>query len=110
MHFRNQLAAPRRHAPADVAELVAVAKISQAFKLASMSALPLQSFFELDLPAANQVNAHALRFFDVGIDANGLRQPRARPSFRDTQPALITHPDMAELRVTPGSRFDRIAG
>ena len=89
MNFGDQLSAPRRHAPADVAEFVAFPIVAQAFEFTPMPALPLQPFFELDLTAANQVDAHFLRFFDIGIDAHVLGKRRSRPSLGQAHRTLV---------------------
>src|SRR5579864_2915341 len=108
VNFGDELAATRGNAPADVTEFVAVAIVAQALEFASVATLALQPFFKLDLAAADQVDAHALRFFDIGIDAHGLRETRARPSFGDTHGTLIAQPDIAETRVAARAGLDRI--
>src|SRR5579863_4221568 len=108
MNFGDELSAAGGNAPADVAKFVAIAIVAQALEFTPVAALALQAFFKLDLAAADQVDAHALRFFDIRIDAHSLRETRAGPSFGNTHGALIAQPDIAETRVAARAGLDRI--
>src|SRR6266404_6431381 len=99
---------PGRDAPGNIAEFVPRAIFSQTFELSSVSSLPLEAFFELDLAAANQVDAHLLRLRQIRIDTHVLRHSRPCPSLRQTQRARVAQPDIAELCVSALTGFDRI--
>src|ERR1700677_3279672 len=88
MNLGDQLAAPRRGTPGNIAELIAFAVVAEALKFASVPTLAFQTLLELDLPAANEINAKLLRLRKIGIDANRLFDSRPRPALGQAQRAL----------------------
>src|SRR6266576_1711993 len=103
----DQLPPPGRGAPRNVAEFVSGAILAQALELPSVPPLALESFFQLDLAATNQIDAHPLRLSQVRIDAHVLTETRACPSLRHTQWASVAQPNIAKLGVSALAGFDR---
>src|SRR4029077_15038074 len=79
----DQLAAARCCGPADVAQFIGLAIFAQALEFTAASETLLQVLFHGDLTAADQVDGVALRFLQIGIDANALFERSDGPAFGD---------------------------
>src|ERR1700724_1029369 len=107
VYLGDQLPLPGRDAPGNVAEFVSGAIFPQAFELSSMPPLPLESLFELDLAATNQVDANLTRLAQIRIDTLLLTDASSRPPLREAQRAAVAEPDIAKLCVSAFAGFDR---
>ena len=78
----DELAAPRRRRPADVAPIVAVAVVAQPLELAAGAVLARPPPLGDQRLAAHQVQHVVLRRVEVGVDAHRLLDRHARPARR----------------------------
>src|ERR1700716_2138507 len=108
IHLGDQLPPPGRGAPRNVAEFVPGAILAQALELPAVPPLALEPFFQLNLAATNQIDAHPLRLSQVRIDARVLTETRACPSLRHTKWASVAQPNIGKLGVSALAGFDRI--
>src|SRR6266568_1259322 len=76
--------------PADVANIVALLVIAQAFEFAAVAALAATPPLHFNLAAADQIKSVLASLLKVGKDTHGLRNFRDGPSLREPQPALVT--------------------
>src|ERR1017187_2248372 len=97
--FADQLAMAGGGRPADITDLVGIAILAQAFEITATPQKSLQAFLLLDLAATHQVKRIALRFAQVGINANRLAEFRDGPALCEPEGSVIAQIDAPDQNV-----------
>ena len=100
----DELAAPRRRAPAHVAPLVARPIVAQAVELAPGPGAFRAPLLDRDLTAANQIQRLLPAFVKIRIDPDGLLERRETPSLDETPRAAPLQDDAAHQGVAALAR------
>src|SRR2546421_567303 len=106
--YTRLISFPRRAGPADVARLVALAILTQAFKLPPHPRLALEPLLELDLAAANQVEGVTPRLLQVRVHADCLGEVGRVPALGQLEGALVAKGRPSDSNVPALGRLDRI--
>ncbi len=105
----SELVAAGRGSPADVAEVVALAIVAEAFEFAALAALAVPALFHFNLSAADQVERMLASLFEIGENPHGLRNVRGGPAFSKTKIGLITEKQTAHSHVAAFARENLVA-
>jgi hypothetical protein len=103
---RDQLAAPRRRRPADVAQVVAFEILAKALEVAAQAALARAAKLQIDLAAAREKNLLILALAQRRIDAH--RSARAAPSPSAPPARAAKHSEGKPLRLVHVAAFARL--
>src|SRR6267378_39316 len=106
----SELMAARGGGPANVAQVVALPVIAEAFKFPAVTALATTAFLHFNLAAADQVERVLASLLEIGKNAHRLRNFGSGPALGKSELRLIAEKQTAQADVSAFARENLVAG
>ena len=105
----DELAAPGRGCPADIAQVVAGEVFAQAFEVAAQASLTHLPELQIDLAASGQEDLLVFALAQRGINTHRLLRAAPRPSAPQVREASVANKQRSGARISALARFNAIA-